>query len=98
MLAQFDLFGFGEEAEECSFVAIEESGFLGEDFFGGAQDYWIFVPEAGDKFAKAVWPAENELSHFVCAADGAAVARVEKTCDRRFRHLIEPLDVGGLFL
>ena len=37
MLAQFDLFGFGEEAEECSFVAIEESGFLGEDFFGGAR-------------------------------------------------------------
>jgi hypothetical protein len=75
--AQLDLLSFGEEAKEFRFVAIEKAGFLGGDFFGGVggahSHNGIFVPEAGDEFAKTTGLFENEARHFVCAADGASV-------------------------
>jgi hypothetical protein len=101
MPAEFDLFGFGEEAEEFGFVAVEETRLLGGDFFGGvggsAADDGVFVPEAFDELAEVARLFEDEASYFVGAADGAPVAAVEEACHRRFRHLIDPLDAGGLF-
>ena len=80
MPAELDLVGFGEEAEEFGFVAVEEAGLFGGDFFGGVggahADYGVFVPEALDEFAKAAGRFENEARHFVGATDGAAVATV----------------------
>jgi hypothetical protein len=69
MPAEFDLFSLGEEAEDFRFVAIEEAGLFGGDFFGcisGAHaDCGTFVPEAGDEFAKAAGLFENEARYFV---------------------------------
>lgn len=72
MPAQFDLFGFGQEAEEFGFVAVEEAGLLGGNLFGGVggahADDGIFVPEAGDEFAEAAGLFEDELRDFIGAA------------------------------
>src|SRR5271169_4872814 len=91
MPAELDLFGFGEEAEEFCFVAIEEAGFLGGNFFGGiggAHSYnGIFVPEALDELAKAAWLFENELRHFVRASDGAPVRSFEHRRNFWPRHV-----------
>lgn len=77
MPAQFDLLGFGKEAEKFWFVAIEEPGFFSGDFLCCVRrahaNYGAFVPEAFEEFAKATRLFENKLGHFVRAADGAAI-------------------------
>jgi hypothetical protein len=91
MPAEFDLFRFDEQAEEFWFVAVEEARLFGGDFFGSVRgahaDYGVFVPEAGNEFAKAVRLFENEASHFVGAADGAAVRAFEHRRDLLPKHI-----------
>ncbi len=77
MPAQLDLFGFGEEAEEFCFVAIDQPRLFCRNFFCRvccAHPYnWIFVPEALDEFAKPAGRSQNKPRHFVRPADGATV-------------------------
>jgi hypothetical protein len=90
MPTEFDLFGFGEETEELWFVEVEEAWLLGGDFFGGVggaqADYGIFVPEAGNEFAKAAGLFENKPSHFVGTADRALVTACKDGRNFDARH------------
>ena len=93
MPAELDLFGFGEEAEEFRFVAVEEPGLFRGNFFrsvGGAHtDDWIFAPEALDKLAKAARFSQNEARYFVCASDGAPVSAFERGRYFLRRHVVK---------
>ena len=93
MPAELDLFRFSEQAEEFSFVAVEEPGLLRGDFFcrvrSAHPNDGIFAPEALDKLGKTARLSENAFSHFVRASDGAFVRAVEKICYLLQRHVVK---------
>jgi hypothetical protein len=87
MPAQLDLFGFGEEAEEFCFVAVQETGLSRGNFFGGvrrAHSYnGVFVPEALNEFPETPRARKDNLDDFIGSPNRATV--------RSFEH-------GGNFL